>query len=134
MQTNLKFKKWKRNVFLIIILFISISAIYINTFKDVEQVCHNKKNIEIYLLNYVTKKNLKEIVTKHNQEFQLKDQDLKRVYLLHPILRIQDPIFHSNINYRKNGCQKIDNMDIYCEVRYTKLSDDTIDIWYNFME
>ena len=101
---------------------------------DVEQVCRNKKNTEFFLLNYVTKQNLKEIVTKHSEEYQLKDKELNRVYLLNPILRIPDPIFDSKINYRENDCQEIDNMDIFCEVRYQKLENGKINIWFNFME
>ena len=127
-------KEWIRNIIIFLSSLIVIIAIYTNSFKDIEQVCRKKKNTEYFLLNYVTKQNLKEIVKKHNKVYQLKDKELNRVYLLNPILRIPDPIFNANINYRENGCNDIDNMDIFCEVRYRKLENGKIDVWFNFLE
>ena len=127
-------KKWIRNIIIFLSSLIVIIAIYINSFSDVEQVCQKKKNTEYFLLNYVTKQNLIEIVKKHNKVYQLKDKELNRVYLLNPILQIPDPIFNDNINYRENGCNEIDNMDIFCEVRYRKLENGQIDVWFNFLE
>ena len=55
-------KKWIRNTIIFLSSLIVIIVIYTNSFKDVEQVCRKKKNTEYFLLNYVTKQNLKEIV------------------------------------------------------------------------
>jgi hypothetical protein len=127
-------KKLIRNTIILLASFIVIIVIYTNSFKDIEQVCLKKKNTEYFLLNYVTKQNLKEIVKKHNKSYQLKDKEINRVYLLNPILRIPDPIFNNNINYQENGCNDIDIMDIYCEVRYRKLENGKVDVWFNFFE
>ena len=89
-------KKLIRNIIILLASFIVIIVIYTNSYKDIEQVCIKKKNTEYFLLNYVTKQNLKEIVKKHNKSYQLKDKEINRVYLLNPILRIPDPIFNDN--------------------------------------
>lgn len=128
----------KRNFKYIIILTLIIGSaltIYAYSFKDVEQVSQNRKNTEVYLLNYVTKNNLKAVVENHNKNFRFKENEFTRLYLLNYIFSIPDPIFDdSKIDYRKNGCKEIDNMDIYCEVRYKKLENGKVDVWYNFME
>lgn len=116
-------------------IFAVVLFFYIESFKDIEQVCRDRKDTEVYLLNYVTKQHLKDIVEKHNKKFKLKGNEFTRIYLLNSILTIPDPVFDdSKINYKKEGCEQIDIMDIYCEIRYRRLSNGKIDIWYNFME
>ncbi len=120
---------------LLIITILSISLIfYAYSFNDVEIVCKENTKVEIYLLNYITKKDLKSIVYSHNADFEFKGDELKRLYLLRNIFEIPDPIWNSKIDYKKEGCKNIDNMDIYCEVRYQKMKNGEIDIWYNFMD
>ncbi|NUY81960.1 hypothetical protein HUK80_13735 [Flavobacterium sp. MAH-1] len=127
-------KKATRILIALLLLTCVVLVLYVKSFKDVERVCADKKQTEIYLLNYVTKSNLKHIVYEHNKNFKLESDEISRVYLLSPILKIPDPIFGDEYTYKPDGCDQIDNMDIYCEVRYSKMKNGKTDVWYNFME
>ena len=87
-------KEWIRNIIIFLSSLIVIIAIYTNSFKDIEQVCRKKKNTEYFLLNYVTKQNLKEIVKKHNKVYQLKDKELdfRNCIIFEDIIVITDEV------------------------------------------
>ena len=129
------FKKKSIQIAMVILflLFVGILA-YSKSFNDVEQICYDKKYAEIYLINYISMKGLKKTVIDHNSNLGLPTSELKRVYLLNPIFRISSPISETHLNYKCDGCGQIDNMDIYCEVRYRKLKNGKVDVWYNFIQ
>lgn len=109
-------------------------TVYAFSFDTIEPVCEKTADREYFLLNYVSKSNLKGKVYLHNQDISFGGKEFKRVYLLHYIFEIPDPVWDSKIDYRKDGCGNLDNSDIYCEVRFTRLPNGTIETWYNFME
>lgn len=129
-------KKSRRfNILLYSIFTIfAILILYARSFEDIEPVCKKTETREIFLLNYVSKENLKTIIYNHNKNFNLENIEFTRIYLKRPIFKIEDPILGDEYDYKPRGCDNIDNMDIYCEVRYRKLESGKTDVWYNFME
>lgn len=125
----------KKKIFIITsFIIILITTIYANSFKDIELVCNKNKNEEYFLLNYIFKKDLKHKIKLHNENFKMRENEYTRVYLKNPIFKITDPIFNDDYNYKKEGCNKVDNMDIYCEAFFRKGKKGKIEIKYRFYE
>lgn len=133
-QNRSIFRSLKKLVIFSLLVLIITLIFYFKNFKEIELVCNETVSKEVFLLNYVKKENLKSKIYTHNKKIKLQGNELLRIYLKNFILQIPDPIFNDKINYKKNGCKLIDNMDIYCEVHFRKLENGKISIWYNFME
>ena len=118
------------------IIIITGVMIYVSSFDDLEPACKERSSAtkEYFLINYAFTSDFKEIIYKQNAQLKFPQETFRRVYLKHSVLRLPDPIFNEQLDYKENGCTDIDNMDIYCIADFTKLPKGKIRYYYNFMD
>jgi len=126
----------RKKIKIIIGLFLLLMAtliIYVFSFDDIEPVCEPTADRDVFLLNHVLTDHLQSDVYSHSKKLKFKGSYFTRVYLKKQILKIPDPIFNDEYDYKPTGCDNIDNMDIYCIVNYSKTENGEIEISYNFI-
>jgi hypothetical protein len=127
-------KKKVKIIMCIILLFVVSLFIYVFSFDDIEPICNKTKYEEYYLVNFFSKKGLREKTIKHNEYVKFNGSEFQRIYLENNIFRFNDPIWDDVIDYKKEkDCNNVDSRDLYCVIRFWKMENGKTRIFYNFV-
>lgn len=125
---------------IIYIFLISIPTFIACGKPQIELLCREQKNekfTEIYLVKNRPHdpQKLQNLMHDFNKDLKKSNQSVRRIFLKPHTNRILNIIFGDQINYSKNGCKELDNMDFIYRVTKHKMygGKDTID-YYMFPE